>query len=225
MDFPALRSRLGQHGSCSAHVRELLLMFQQTVRADDLIQLLQGTLFNENVLNLYYKILEKINLVLLTAYAYLKAKTPSGETEDGLTEEPPLPLCDKVLYLNSNFMRRVRSRPLNFEQQTAAAIGAPGTAAKGELASQLGKVFEADVVIVPFFFDEPFSRTVQTVMTAKSGRSDNEAGLASFKDISGTVLVSIRPHTLEIDLFTNAARDSDATDDDTDERSKFAPEK
>ena len=53
-------------------VREILQFYKQTIRAEDLIALAKGTLYSENLINCYFKILEKINLVLLMCQKFLK---------------------------------------------------------------------------------------------------------------------------------------------------------
>lgn len=46
------------------HLREIFEFYKTTVSADDLIALQEGTIATANIVNLYFKILEKINLVL-----------------------------------------------------------------------------------------------------------------------------------------------------------------
>lgn len=58
--FPAYKS-------FSPHIREIFELFRQTLKAEDIKALQDGTLFSEQFINLYFKILEKMNLVLLSA--------------------------------------------------------------------------------------------------------------------------------------------------------------
>jgi len=51
------------------------------VTNDDLVDLMQGKLISENFLNLYFKILEKMNLVLSGAYNYRKQQVRNGSRE------------------------------------------------------------------------------------------------------------------------------------------------
>lgn len=53
-------------------MKEIFTIFEKSIRADDIIQLLNGTLYSEDVLNLFFKILERINQVLIAAQNFLK---------------------------------------------------------------------------------------------------------------------------------------------------------
>jgi len=46
------------------HLREIFEFYKQTIRGEDLILLQKGEISSENIINLYFKILEKINFVL-----------------------------------------------------------------------------------------------------------------------------------------------------------------
>ena len=45
------------------HVREIFDYFKALISKQDLIDFARGTLFKDNIINVYFKILEKINLV------------------------------------------------------------------------------------------------------------------------------------------------------------------
>lgn len=51
----------------SPHLREIFELFRNTLKAEDIKSLAEGTLFSEAFINLVFKILEKMNLVLLAA--------------------------------------------------------------------------------------------------------------------------------------------------------------
>lgn len=74
--------------------------FKQKVKSEDLIKLSKGEEVGENLINLYFKILEKINFVLLQVQNYLKTETPGGPNDSQAT--------DKVRYCGSNFIRKLR---------------------------------------------------------------------------------------------------------------------
>ena len=109
----------------SPHVKEILELYRQTLKAEDLVALMEGTLFSEAFVNLYFKILEKMNLVLVSAQTF-QSKTPTGTSD--------IPQIDRVMYCTANFMRKLR---------------------KGGAQQDFGKIFDYDVVLVPFFFEEP----------------------------------------------------------------------
>lgn len=58
--------------SYPTHVREVLQFLQQTITGEDLVELQQGDARSPNLINFYYKILEKINFVLQRTSDYLK---------------------------------------------------------------------------------------------------------------------------------------------------------
>jgi len=45
------------------HVKEIFQYFRPLIKKDDLQKFFDGTLLKQNILNVYFKILEKINLV------------------------------------------------------------------------------------------------------------------------------------------------------------------
>ena len=53
-------------------MKEIFTIFEKSIRSDDIIQLLNGTLYSEDVFNLFFKILERINQVLIAAQNFLK---------------------------------------------------------------------------------------------------------------------------------------------------------
>jgi len=68
------------------------------MKPEDLKALADGTLFSELFMNLYFKILEKMNLVLTSAQNF-QNQTPQGND---------IPCIDKVMYCTGNFMRKLR---------------------------------------------------------------------------------------------------------------------
>lgn len=46
-------------------LKDVFTYFKKAIKPEDLVKLSKGEAVSENVLNLYYKILEKINFVLL----------------------------------------------------------------------------------------------------------------------------------------------------------------
>lgn len=60
------------------HIREVFQFIINQITASDLIALLEGETCEESLINVYFKILEKINLVLLKANEFLKQQSTSG---------------------------------------------------------------------------------------------------------------------------------------------------
>ena len=57
------------------HVREMFEYFKAFLPKEDLIDFSKGTLFKENVINVYFKMLEKASLVVQGSYNFYKATT------------------------------------------------------------------------------------------------------------------------------------------------------
>jgi hypothetical protein len=51
------------YNSYPYHVREIFEYFKAIVHKDDLLDFAKGKLYRENIINVYFKILEKINLI------------------------------------------------------------------------------------------------------------------------------------------------------------------
>lgn len=53
------------------HVREVFEYFSAVIHKEDLVQFSRGTLFKDNIINVYLKILEKMHLVLHSQQQFL----------------------------------------------------------------------------------------------------------------------------------------------------------
>ena len=56
------------------HLKEVFKYLRNTLTPGDLVALQEGETSEESLINVYYKILEKINLVLLKANDFLKVQ-------------------------------------------------------------------------------------------------------------------------------------------------------
>lgn len=54
------------------HMKEVFKYLQNTISANDIVALQEGITSEESLINVYFKILEKINLVLMKANEFLK---------------------------------------------------------------------------------------------------------------------------------------------------------
>jgi len=52
------------------HVREIFEYYKALITKEDLFSFAKGELFKENIINVYFKILEKIHLVLQSSYNF-----------------------------------------------------------------------------------------------------------------------------------------------------------
>lgn len=119
----------------SPHLREIFELFRNTLKAEDIKSLQEGTLFSEAFINLVFKIFEKMNLVLLAALNFQQS-TPANDRISEVTQ------VDKVLYCTGNFMRKLR---------------------KGNsMSTEVSKLFDYDVVLVPFFYEDPLRENAST---------------------------------------------------------------
>ena len=57
------------------HIKEVFTYLKNAVNPGDLVALQEGETCEESLINVYFKILEKINLVLLKANDFLKLQT------------------------------------------------------------------------------------------------------------------------------------------------------
>ena len=84
------------------HIKEIFKYLESSLQSEDLVDLMRGETSKESLINIYFKILEKINLVLLKANDYLKAQSTAGAI--GNIESLA---TQKVLYCNTNFIREL----------------------------------------------------------------------------------------------------------------------
>jgi len=54
------------------HIREVFQYMQSMLSANDLVSLLEGETYEETLINVYFKILDKINLVLIRANDFIQ---------------------------------------------------------------------------------------------------------------------------------------------------------
>lgn len=68
-----------------------------------MLDFLNGNLFKENIVNMFFKLLEKMNLLMLNAHNYLMIMNIS------LSHDPFSPTFypQKILYLNTYFNKRL----------------------------------------------------------------------------------------------------------------------
>ena len=80
------------------------------MKKSELIGLLKGTLFSEKIINMYFKILEKMNLVQLSMDNYQRQQ--QQETPDGRNSISSNLLMGtntmKIQYMSTNFVRKLR---------------------------------------------------------------------------------------------------------------------
>lgn len=127
------------------HLREVFKHMQQTISADDLMALQEGQTSDECIINVYFKILEKINMVLLRAQDFLR----SIVTKDANTTPQDFEVATQtVLYCNTSFIRDFKNCvPNDYE----SLMNGPETDQKRRFAKILKDVAEHDVVLIPFY--------------------------------------------------------------------------
>ncbi|CDW88208.1 UNKNOWN [Stylonychia lemnae] len=116
------------------HIREVFEYYNAILHKEDLLEFSKGKLFRDNIINVYLKILEKINLVRQSQYNYQRATTRNSvDIYSQNTSQTP----QKILYFNTYF-----SRKLNNEAYVKDCL------------NMLQNFFKFDQVILPFFIDE-----------------------------------------------------------------------
>ncbi|CDW73763.1 UNKNOWN [Stylonychia lemnae] len=112
-------------------IRELYEYFKMSITKQDLIDFAQKKLYKDNIINVYLRVLEKINLVKQSAFNYNKAKTKKSPEE--IQGENP----KKILYYTTTFTKKLNK-----------------DAYLEECLNQLQYFGKYDYVMVPFFIDE-----------------------------------------------------------------------
>lgn len=116
------------------------------MRKSDLVGFNKGQLFQEKIINLYFKILEKMNLVQLSMDNYTRQmlETPDPDrTSSNLLSSTTM----KIQYLNTNFVRKLL-------QQSEVEGNTPfGSFEANQIDQNLMQYFNHDLVLLPFFFD------------------------------------------------------------------------
>ena len=134
LDFP-------DYNSFPAHVREVFEYFKAFVRREDLLEFAAGAYFREDIVNLYFKVLEKASLLRLSQYNYARATVRNSID---LYSQPLVP--QRIMYLSVGFARKL----LN-------------PAYLKDCLTQLQHYFKHDQVLMPFFFDEEGDRRALVV--------------------------------------------------------------
>ena len=94
------------------HIKEIFRSIQLEISSDDIIALQEGETSDENIINVYFKVLQKVNLVLHRANDYLKMQSTAGGNANEITELA----TKKVLYCNTNFIRDLKNcAPVDYD--------------------------------------------------------------------------------------------------------------
>ena len=112
--------------------------------------------------------LEKINFVLFQVQNFLK-----NDTTPGRPSETAIPTTEKVLYCNSNFIKKLREAHKKSLDNTMSKLNEQDT----EFSSMIQWIVDHDNIIIPFF-------------------SDKQLG-----ERQGPVLVTLQPSSWRADLF------------------------
>lgn len=75
------------------------------IKADDLVKLMKGEACSENLVNLYFKILEKINFMMQQVQTFMKSEKSETLGRPSIND---FPCAEKVMYCNSSFIRKLR---------------------------------------------------------------------------------------------------------------------
>ena len=109
-----------------------------------MVALQEGETCEESLINVYFKILEKINLVLLKANEFLKMQSTSGGENDQIEALG----TQKVLFCNTSFMRDLKTcAPVDYDALRAG----PETDQRRKYEKIIKDITDNEVVLIPFF--------------------------------------------------------------------------
>ena len=149
-------------------LKDIFNYYKKAIKPEDLVKLSKGEEVTENLINLYFKVLEKINFVLIQVQNFLK-----NDTTPGRPSETAIPTTEKVLYCNSNFIKKLREAHKKSLDNTMSKLNEQDT----EFSSMIQWIVDHDNIIIPFF-------------------SDKQLG-----ERQGPVLVTLQPSSWRADLF------------------------
>ena len=96
------------------HIKEIFRSIQLEISSDDIVALQEGETSDENIINVYFKVLQKVNLVLHRANDYLKMQATAGANSN--PNEITELATKKVLYCNTNFIRDLKNcAPVDYD--------------------------------------------------------------------------------------------------------------
>mmetsp|Transcript_37355 Transcript_37355/g.27561 ORF Transcript_37355/g.27561 Transcript_37355/m.27561 type:complete len:134 (+) Transcript_37355:1285-1686(+) len=101
-----------------------------------------GTLFKHNIINVYFKILEKINLVNQSYFNY-QVSQENATTADGFNQYQPY----RILYFNTHFWDKLKADNMYNECQNL-----------------LQNFYKYDIAILPFYANEEDNQQVSVVV-------------------------------------------------------------
>ena len=97
------------------HMKEIFKSIQLEISSDDIVALQEGETSDESIINVYFKVLQKVNLVLHRANDYLKMQATAGANQANPPEVSEL-ATKKVLYCNTNFIRDLKNcAPVDYD--------------------------------------------------------------------------------------------------------------
>ena len=192
-------------------LREIFEYFQAVIRKKDLIQFAKGKLYSEKIINLFFKILEKMNLVQLSMDNYQRQQqlleTPEGR--NSVSSSVLLGTSTmKIQYLSTNFVRKLRL-------QNNIDVTPGGQIDMSQVDPNLMQYFNHDLVLLPFFFDElnstrPDSADNHKHVFQKNPETGAMEALCGCGPETRAVLVSVKVLDNQVDLFDREFRDHDS---------------
>ena len=149
---------------------------------------------NENLINLYFKILEKINFVLLQVQSFLKTNETPGRPS-----ETAIPTTDKVMYCSSNFIQKFRKSQLKSLDNTMNE-----TKVQNEFTEMIQDLIDHDTILIPFYPDknaEEKHPVVLVTLTPSKRRADlfqSEGRVTTVSQEANPLIESISQETINI---------------------------
>lgn len=202
-------------------LREVFESMHTTLKKRELLAFLKGTLYSEKIINMYFKILEKMNLVQLSMDNYQRQQQMMQETPDGGQRHSissHLLLGSntmKIQYLTTNFVRKLR-----LQNPDLAVNGVTDTSFDlvQQTDQQLMQYFNHDLVLLPFFFDKIDTRGDKNAaindnhkhVFQKNTETGEMEATCGCSDEKRAILVSVKVLDNQVDLFDKEFRENDS---------------
>eukprot|EP00356_Strombidium_inclinatum_P009143 CAMPEP_0170489744 /NCGR_PEP_ID=MMETSP0208-20121228/8046_1 /TAXON_ID=197538 /ORGANISM="Strombidium inclinatum, Strain S3" /LENGTH=266 /DNA_ID=CAMNT_0010764805 /DNA_START=2091 /DNA_END=2891 /DNA_ORIENTATION=+ len=201
-------------------LREIFEYLQAVMRKRELLLFLEGKLYSEKIINMYFKILEKMNLVQLSMDNYQKqiqlqnSGRMDGSIRNSISSSILMGLNTmKIQYMTTHLVRKLK---ISAEHETPLSDRAE---------QSLQQYFNHDLILLPFFFDEVDDKG-EGIADPETGLvTDNHNHMPEVNENTGevetlcgctkekrTVLVSVKVLDNQVDLFDKDYRDNDNHD-------------
>ena len=185
-------------------LREIFDFLQGAMTKADLAEFLSGKLYSEKIINMYFKVLEKMNLVQLSMDNYMRQQqvqeTPDGYGNSRVSASSNLLVGSntmKIQFMSTHFVKKLHEID-EFDDKVD---------------QNLLQYYNHDLVLLPFFFEQLDQTQLdpthehETELNSETGLEDYICGCSTDKR---AILVSVKVLDNQVDLFDIEFRDHDS---------------